>query len=471
MAINYAPVKLDPTEIEDLRSQLGGAIVLPEDDNYDEVRLLANKMHDKRPAIIARCLGVSDVIAAVNFARKHALLIAVRGGGHNVAGSGSCDDGMMIDLSLMRGVDVNPETRRVRVQGGAMLRDLDRETAVHGLAVPVGVVSETGVAGLTLGGGLGWLRRKYGLSIDNLVSVDMVTADGKFLTASETQNSELFWGIRGGGGNFGVVTTFEFQAHPIGPEVMFTVAWYPAETGNEVLPKWFDFMSSAPEEVSSSALFWSIPPIPDLPEELHGKRIVIMTALHCGDADEGERVLQPLREFGEPLVDLSGKVPFAGAQAAFDPFFPKGGQFAYFKSKFLNRFDSEVIEQLLPKAINPPHPKVLIAIWHMGGAVARVPSDKTAYIGRTWPILFSVDCLWDEAEDSEACISYAREYLAEMDKFSPGGLYVNFAGLAEEGQDLWKDAYGDQYQRLVALKNKYDPTNFFSLNQNIKPTA
>lgn len=463
--------RFEQSSIDELRTSLRGNVVLPDDNNYDEVRLLANKMHDKRPAIIARCLGVSDVIASVKFARKHEILVAVRGGGHNVGGSGSCDDGMMIDLSLMRGVDVDAEKRIVRVQGGAMLSDLDRETQVFGLAVPVGVVSETGVGGLTLGGGFGWLRRKHGLSIDNLVSVDMVTAEGEFVTASETQNQELFWGVRGGGGNFGVVTTFEFQAHPVGPEVMFTVAWYPAETAKHVMTSWRDFMATAPDEVSSNAMFWSVPAIPDLPEEIHGKRIVIMVALYSGDPDEGERVLQPLREFGEPLVDLSGKVPFVGAQAAFDPFFPKGGQYAYFKSKYLDRLDDDVIDALIPNAINPPHPKVLIALWYMGGAIANVPADKTAFRGRDAKILFSVDGLWDDAEDSDKVIAYARQYLADMDQYSPGGLYVNFAGLGEEGEALVKDAYGDHYDRLVALKNKYDPTNFFSLNQNIKPSV
>ena len=379
---------------------------------------------------------------------------------------------MMIDLSLMRGVDVDAEKRLVRVQGGAMLGDMDRETAVFGLAAPTGVVSETGVAGLTLGGGFGWLRRKYGLAIDSLVSVDMVTADGKAVTASATQNPDLFWGVRGGGGNFGVVTTFEFQAYPIPPQVYLASSWYPAEEAKDILIKWREFMETAPNEVSSAPLFWVVPPIPDIPEHLHGKRAVILNAVHCGPAEEGEALLQPLREFADSkMIDMSMPIDWPSLQSMFDPFFPKGGQFAYFKSKYLTDFSDEVIDALLPKAIDVPHPKVLIAIWHMGGAISQVPAGETAFRGRDAGILFSVDCLWDEAADSDRVIAYAREYLAEMDQFSPGGLYINFAGLGEEGEALVKDAYGDHYQRLVDLKNKYDPTNFFSLNQNIKPNV
>lgn len=463
--------QLDTVINEELRAQIRGHIVLPEDENYDEVRLLANKMHDKRPAIIIRCLGVSDVIAAIKFGRKHDLLTAVRGGGHNVGGTGSCDGGLMIDLSMMRGVDVDAEERLVRVQGGAMLRDMDRETAVFGLAVPTGVVSETGVAGLTLGGGMGWLRRKHGLSIDNLVSVDLVTADGEFITASSTQHSELFWGIRGGGGNFGIVTTFEFRAHSVPSEVFYCAPWYSVDDAKKVLSTWRKFMETAPEEVSSAPLFWMVPAIPDIPQHLHGKRFVTVNAAHCGPADVGERVLQPLRQIAEPMLDLSTRVDWVTLQSMFDPFFPKAGQYAYFKSKFLSSLNDDVIDALLPKAINPPDPKVLIAIWHMGGEMGRVPSDATAFVGREAPILFSVDCLWDDESKSKEIIRYARQYLADMNKYSPGGLYVNFAGLGEEGEALVKDAYGDQYQRLVALKNKYDPTNFFSLNQNIKPSV
>ena len=457
--------------LEAFKASLRGDLITPSDEGYDEARLIWNGMHDKRPALIARCTGVADVIDAVNFARTNNLLVAVRGGGHNVSGSGSCDGGIMIDLSLMKAVHVDPNKKTARVQGGATLGDMDRETQVFGLAAPGGNVSTTGVAGLTLGGGLGHLRRKFGLTIDNLKSVDMVTADGKFLTASENENSELFWGIRGGGGNFGVVTSFEFRLHPVGPMVTLCAPWYPVDNAKEMLAKWTKFMDDAPEEFSGLALFWTIPAAPDIPEEHHGKRAIVFAGVHCGSLEEGERVIQPLRELGTPMVDMSGPIPYVAAQAAFDPFFPKGERQYYFKSQYLKNLDDDTIDALLPLAINPPAPFVLIAIWHYGGAMQRVDNAKTAFMGREAPFLFSVDAVWDDPAQNDEVIAYSRRYLAEMEPYSTGGMYVNFAGLGEEGEDLVKSAYGANYDRLVALKNKYDPTNLFRLNQNIKPTV
>ena len=457
--------------LEAFKASLRGDLITPSDEGYDEARLIWNGMHDKRPALIARCTGVADVIDAVNFARTNNLLVAVRGGGHNVAGTGSCDGGIMIDLSLMKAVHVDPKEKTARVQGGATLGDMDRETQVFGLAAPGGNVSTTGVAGLTLGGGLGHLRRKFGLTIDNLKSVDIVTADGKFLTASENENSELFWGIRGGGGNFGVVTSFEFRLHPVGPMVTLCAPWYPVDNAKEMLAKWTKFMDEAPEEFSGLALFWTIPAAPDFPEEHHGKRALLLAGVHCGSLEEGERVIQPLRELGTPMVDMSGPMPYVAAQAAFDPFFPKGERQYYFKSQYLKNLDDDTIDALLPLAINPPAPFVLIAIWHYGGAMQRVDNAKTAFMGREAPFLFSVDAVWDDPAQNDEVIAYSRRYLAEMEPYSTGGMYVNFAGLGEEGEDLVKSAYGANYDRLVALKNKYDPTNLFRLNQNIKPTV
>ena len=457
--------------LEAFKASLRGDLITPSDEGYDEARLIWNGMHDKRPALIARCTGVADVIDAVNFARTNNLLVAVRGGGHNVSGSGSCDGGIMIDLSLMKAVHVDPNKKTARVQGGATLGDMDRETQVFGLAAPGGNVSTTGVAGLTLGGGLGHLRRKFGLTIDNLKSVDIVTADGKFLTASENENSELFWGIRGGGGNFGVVTSFEFRLHPVGPMVTLCAPWYPVDNAKEMLAKWTKFMDDAPEEFSGLALFWTIPAAPDIPEEHHGKRAIVFAGVHCGSLEEGERVIQPLRELGTPIVDMSGPIPYVVAQAAFDPFFPKGERQYYFKSQYLKNLDDDTIDALLPLAINPPAPFVLIAIWHYGGAMQRVDNAKTAFMGREAPFMFSVDAVWDDPAQNDEVIAYSRRYLAEMEPYSTGGMYVNFAGLGEEGEDLVKSAYGANYDRLVALKNKYDPTNLFRLNQNIKPTV
>lgn len=453
------------------KTALRGPLLTAQDAGYDEVRQLWNGMHDKRPALIARCTGVADVIEAVNFARTHQLLVAVRGGGHNVAGSASCNGGIMIDLSLLKGIHVDPKARRVRVQGGVTLGEMDRETQLFGLAAPAGNVSTTGVAGLTLGGGLGHLRRKYGLAIDNLLSVDLVTADGQCLTASDQENSDLFWGIRGGGGNFGVVTSFEFRLHPVGPMVTLCAPWYAVDKADELLAKWSAFMATAPEEFTSFAAIWTIPAAPGFPEEHHGKRALVLAGVHCGPLDEAERLIQPLRQWDTPLLDMSGPLPWTAVQAAFDPFFPKGQRQYYFKSRYLKSLDSATIAALLPRAINPPAPPILIAIWHNGGAMQRVKSTDTAFVGREAPFLFSVDAIWDDPAQTDAVLAYSRGFLAAMEPYSTGNLYVNFAGLGEEGEKLVQDAYGANYQRLVALKNKYDPTNLFRLNQNIKPTV
>jgi FAD/FMN-containing dehydrogenase len=471
MTTTGEPIVLDEDTLQGFRASLRGKLLIPSDEGYDEARQLWNGMHDKRPALIARCTGVADVMDAVNFARTHHLLVAVRGGGHNVAGSASCDGGMMIDLSLMKGIHVDAKAKTARIQGGATLGDMDRETQVFGLAAPGGNVSTTGVAGLTLGGGLGHLRRKYGLAIDNLQSVDLVTADGMFLTASEQENSELFWGIRGGGGNFGVVTSFEFRLHPVGPLVTLCAPWYPVEDAKELLAKWSDFMHTAPDEFSSIAAIWAVPAAPGIPEEHHGKRALLLVGVHCGPLEEGEQLIQPLRELGTPLLDMSGPIAWTAVQAVFDPFVPKGQRHYYFKSRYLNSLDSDTIAALLPRAIHPPAPSVLIAIWHLGGAMQRVKSTETAFMGREAPFLFSVDAIWDDAAQTDEVLAYSRAFLAEMAPYSPGGLYVNFAGLGEEGERLVQDAYGANYKRLVALKNKYDPTNLFRLNQNIKPTV
>ena len=463
--------KLSETAVAEFKTGFRGALIMPGDARYDEARLIWNGIHDKRPALIARCTGAADVIAAVNFARTNNLLVAVRGGGHNIAGTGSCDGGIVIDLSAMTGVHVDAKARTARAQGGATWGDVDRETQVFGLATAGGIVSTTGIGGLTLGGGLGHLRRKYGLTIDNLLSVDIVTADGQFLTASETENTELFWGIRGGGGNFGVVTSFEFRVHPVGPIVMLCAPWYPVEDAKKILSVWREFMKTAPEELSSNAAFWSVPAIPDIPVELHNKRALIIAAVYCGPAEEGERIVQPLRELATPLLDLSGRVPWTAVQTAFDPFFPKAKRQYYFKSRYLSNLNDDTLDALIPRASNPPVPSILVVLWHYGGAMSRVPTDATAFMGRSAPFLLSVDTIWDNPADKERVIAYARRFLADMEPYSPGGLYVNFAGLGEEGESLVRAAYGAHYDRLVALKNKYDPTNLFRLNQNIKPTV
>ena len=460
---------LAPKLIEEFSAKLCGKLLSGSDNEYDEARQLWNGMHDKKPALIAQCSGVADVIYSVNFARENNILVSVRGGGHNVAGSASNDGGLMIDLSQMKAIRVDPENKTAHVQGGATLGELDHETQAFGLVAPAGVVSTTGVAGLTLGGGLGWLRKKYGLTIDNLISVDIVTADGQFQTANKNRNTDLFWAVRGGGGNFGIVTSFEFQLHPVGPMVTLCAPFYPAEEAGKILPAWKDYMDSSPGEVSSSAMFWTIPPAPDFPEEVHGRRVLILTAVHCGPTQEGEKILQPLRELSTPLVDLSTPLPWVILQTMFDPFFPKGEQLYYFKSTYINDLDAKTIDMIVPKASNPPQPMILIAIWHLGGKMSRISDEETAFTGRQSNYLFSVDAIWSDPEANKKVIAYAREFLDDLKAFSPGGLYVNFAGLGEEGENLVKAAYGKNYKRLAAIKTKYDSKNFFCLNQNIKP--
>ena len=464
-----AETVLEEAAVEEFKSSLRGELLRPGDDGYDKARAIWNGMIDKRPALIARCSGAADVIDAVNFARTHNLLLAVRGGGHNVAGNAVCDGGLMIDLSLMKGVRVDPGKRIAWAQGGVTWGDLDRETQAFGLATPGGVVSTTGIAGLTLGGGFGWLRRKYGLSVDNLRSVDIVSADGQFLTASDTENTDLFWAVRGGGGNFGVVTSFEFSLHPVGPLVMLAVAMYPAEKATAFAPRWREFMAKAADEVSSQMAFWSIPDIEAFPENARGKPVVIFLAVYAGPVEEGQQILQPLREFGTPLVDLSGPTPFTSVQSAFDPFFPKGERQYYWKSLYLDSLSDDAIAAIAARAIDRPSPMTLVNVWSMGGAMSRVPAEETAFGDRSAAFLLEISSTWADPQDSGRNIGWTRDFWADMKRFSSGGVYLNFPGLGEEGEDLVRAAYGANYERLVALKNKYDPQNLFRLNQNIKP--
>jgi FAD/FMN-containing dehydrogenase len=461
---------LDESAVADLQANLRGTILLPSDPHYDAVRQVWNGLIDRRPALIIRCTGAADVIDAVNFARTHDLVVSVRGGGHNVAGNAVCDGGLMIDLSLMKGIRVDPQARTVYAQGGVTWGDLDRETQVFGLAAPGGVVSTTGIAGLTLGGGLGWLRSKYGLSCDNLLAVDIVTADGQLRSASATENPDLFWGMRGGGGNFGIVTSFHYRLHPVGPTVMMCVTMYPVVEAPGILRAWRDFVATAPDEISSQAYFWNVPEVEAFPAEIRSQPVIIVTAMYAGSADEGERVLQPLRTFAIPLLDLSGQMPYQTAQTLFNPFLPKGERYYYFKSTDLARLDDAVCDAIVACAHSRPVSSVLLAIWHYGGAMRRVRAQDSAFGSRETPFLFSVDSIWDNLLETERVIAWSREAIASMQPYTSGGMYVNFAGFGEEGEALVRSAYGANYDRLVALKNTYDPSNLFRLNQNIKPT-
>ena len=445
-------------------------LLRPGDAGYEEARLLWNGLIDKRPALIARCAGVADVIDSVNFARENDSLVAVRGGGHNVAGNAVCDGGLVIDLSPMKGIRVDSERRTVRAEGGATLGDIDRETQVFGLATPLGVVSETGIAGLTLGGGIGWLRRKYGLSSDNLASVDVVTADGRFLTASETENEDLFWGIRGGGGNFGVVTSFEYRMYPVGPEVTFCFVLYPGDRAREVLRFGEEYVAEAPDEVSPVGVLGRVPSVEIFPERWHGEPFVAFLAMYLGDVEEGERVLRPLRELGGPIADLSARMPYTEAQAVLDEDYPNGWHY-YWKSVNVDGLGDEVIERLVEHAWAAPSGHSTIDVWYQGGAMAQVGAAETAFGDRSSPILLGIEANWEDPQDDEANLAWVRSCFSDMRRFSDGGMYLNFPGFLEEGEQLLRDAYGENYERLVALKNKYDPTNLFRLNQNVKPTA
>ncbi len=457
--------------IQELKAQMRGQVLCRGDDEYDATRRIWNGMIDKKPLLIARCSGLADVIDAVNFGRENKLDIAIRGGGHNVAGNAVCDDGLMIDLSMMNGVRVDAEARTAWVQGGAKLGDLDRETQLYGLAAPAGVVSHTGVAGLTLGGGTGWLSGKYGLTVDNLLSVELVSADGRIVKASQNENPDLFWGLQGGGGNFGVATAFEFQLHPVGPNIVRAAVMYPAESAPEILRKWRALLPSLPDEVTSLAILWCIPDVDDFPEELRGQRVVVVFGVYSDDVDEGEKIVQPLRELGSPLLDMSGVLPFTEQQKTFDPFVPMHELQYYWKSLELDTIDDKVIEDIISNADSRPT-KTLIVIQAMKGAYSRVATEATAYGDRSLPYLLEINAIWDNPEDNVNNIAWTRNFWGKMKiHSSSGGVYLNHPGFGEEGEELVKAAYGKNYQRLVELKNKYDPNNLFHMNQNIVPTA
>jgi FAD/FMN-containing dehydrogenase len=462
--------QLDAQAVAGLLERVRGAVLTPGDPGYDEAREIWNALIDRQPALIVQCSGAADVVDAVNFAREQRLVLSIKAGGHNVAGNAVNDGGLVIDLSQMRGVHVDPETQTARVQGGATWGDLDRETQLFGLAVPGGVVSTTGVAGLTLHGGVGHLRRKHGLSIDNIVSVDIVTADGQFRRASATENEDLFWAVRGAGSNFGVVTSFEFQAHPVGPMVFVGAIFYPFEEAKSILPAWRDFMATAPEELSSLAICWSVPPHPPFPPEIHGAPVVVVAAAYSGPVEEGERVVQPLRELAEPVVDASGPWPWLGLQSGFDAIFPKG-ELRYWKSRAVSELSDEVIGEINSLASRRPTPLSDIVVWHHGGAMSRVAEENTAYGGRDVQFLVTAEASWTDPAQTDEAIDWAREVWDAMEPYTTGAVYLNFPGLGEEKDDLARAGYGANYDRLTALKAKYDPDNLFRMNINIPPAG
>jgi FAD/FMN-containing dehydrogenase len=456
--------------VRDLEASLHGEVLRPGDAGYDEARRVWNGMIDRHPALIVRTADVEDVVRAVDFGRTHHLLTAVRGGGHNVAGHATGDGCLVIDLSPMKEVEVDPQDRVVCVAGGATLGDVDPITQQHGLAVPFGVVSQTGVAGLTLGGGLGWLRSKHGLTVDSFIEAEVVTADGRVVTASERENPDLLWGLRGGGGNFGIVTTFTYRAHPVGPEVFFTAVFHHGDQAVEALQRYRAFNASAPDEVSTLASLGIFPEgAEEFPEEVHSLPFVAFIGLYAGPVDEGRRVLAPLRELSEPLVDFSGPTTYVQAQQFFDADYPAGELRYYWKSLNLMALSDAAIERIVAHARKQPSPLSTTDLWPIRGAVKRVPDEETAFYGRQADLLLNVEANWEQPAADEANVRWARDAVAAMETYSDGSRYLNFPGFQEEGDAMMRAAFGPGYERLVALKQTYDPANFFRLNQNIKP--
>jgi FAD/FMN-containing dehydrogenase len=470
VTIGGVETDLPSAVVEDFASSLRGELIRPGDRAYEPAREIWNGMIDRRPALVARCAGAEDVVAAVNFARENELRLAVRGGGHGVAGHALCDDGLVIDLSEMRAVEVDPERRTARAQGGCTLGDVDRETQRYGLATPLGVVTETGIAGLTLSGGIGHLRRKHGLSCDNLVSAQLVTADGSILTASEGEDEDLFWAIRGGGGNFGVVTSFEYRLHRVGPEVSVCFVLYPADRAKEVLQSCERYLSEAPEDIAPLAFFGRVPEAEEFPPESHGEPYITLLALHPGDPGEGERILRPLREIADPIADLSGPMPYTEAQAILDEDYPDGWRY-YWKSINVPELSNELIDRLAEHAAAAPSHHSTIDIWYQGGAMARVGEEETAFANRSAPYLLGIEGNWEEESGSEQNVAWVRDTFADMRSFSEGGVYLNFPGFLEEGEQLLHEGYGKNYDRLAEIKAKYDPGNLFRLNANIEPRS
>jgi FAD/FMN-containing dehydrogenase len=456
---------LGEATVRELRDSLRGELVLPGDDAYDEARSVWNGIIDRRPALIARCTGTRDVIAAIGFARSEGLTVAVRGGGHNVAGNATCDGGLVIDLSPMKGVRVDPEARTVRAQGGLTWGELDAETQAFGLATTGGLVTTTGVAGFTLGGGIGWMMRKHGLACDNLISADLVTADGQTVRASETENPELLWGLRGGGGNFGIVTEFEFRLHPVSQIYGGLLGW-PAAAARDVLRAWRDWtLTSPPDELCTMAAFLYAPPEPFVPEEVQGTPIFGLACFHL-DPDRAEEDFQPLRDLG-PAVDVLGPMPYPAIQGMFDAGTPRGSH-NYWRSGFVDELSDEAIDTIIAHTDGIPFPMGQVHIHQMGGAMSRVGDGATAFGSRKSPFLMNYIGLWLDPSQDEANTAWCKRASDAMASYSTGARYVNF--LADEGDAGVRSAYeSETFTRLQNLKTRYDPTNFFRLNQNIKP--
>lgn len=458
-------VVLDDKALEQFLAQVRGPLLRPGDAGYDAARQVWNAMIDRQPALIVQCTGTADVMAAVRFAAAHDLLVSVRGGGHNIAGSAVCDGGLMIDLSMMRGVHVDPETRIARVQGGATWGDLDHESQAFGLATPGGVISTTGVAGLTLGGGMGWLSRRFGLSADNLRAADVVTAAGNRVMASDQENEDLFWAIRGGGGNFGIVTSFEFTLHEVGPLVLAGPTIHRLADASRVLRQYRDFAREAPRACCVWAVLLTAPPLPFLPERFHGTKIVSLFQCYSGDVEQGEQVLAPLRTFGDPIADAVAPMPYTVVQRLLDLQYVRGKR-NYWKSHNFTDLSDSALDLLIAYAQTFPTPESDMVIHHLGGAINDRAPDATAYPHRDISFAVTPGARWQDPAQDGACIGWLQDWHAALAPYASGGAYVNFIS---ERQGEQHRAYGTNYERLTQLKARYDPTNLFRMNQNIEP--
>jgi FAD/FMN-containing dehydrogenase len=450
---------------DNLRSKVKGAVMVPGDAAYEDARRVWNAMIDRRPAVIVRCADATDVAPAISFARQNKLDISVRGGGHHIAGHSVSEGGLVIDFSGMRSVQVDAGARRAYVQPGATLGDFDRAVQAHGLATPVGINSTTGIAGLTLGGGFGWLTREYGMTIDNLVAADLVLADGRQVRASENQNQDLFWAIRGGGGNFGVVTQFEFQLHPVGPNVFAGLIVFPFQHAKQVLTQYREFVAAAPVRLNVWVVLRQAPPLPFLPSDAHGKEVVVLAVFYDGDPGEGERLIQPLRHFGNVLGEHVGPMPYTQWQQAFDPLLTPGAR-NYWKSHNFTQISDGVLDTMIEYAGKLPSPHCEVFLGMLAGAANEVPVSATAYSARDAKFVINVHGRWQEAEQDDDCIAWSRAFFNAAAPYASSGAYVNFM-TADEGERV-ATAYGANYTRLLEIKQRYDQENIFHFNQNIQ---
>ena len=460
-------VSLTADVFRKFKESLRGELILADEPGYEDARSVWNAMIDRRPALIARCLGVADVLTAVNFAREHGIALSIKGGGHNISGLAVCDGGLMLDMSRMRGVWVDPTARIARAQAGCLLGDVDRETQLHGLAAVLGFVSATGVAGLTVGGGFGYLTRRFGWTSDNVTSMEVVTAEGRIVRASEKENSDLFWGLRGGGGNFGVVTGFDYQLYPVGPEVIAGAIAWRADSASQVLEMCRTLMEKAPPELVCVAGLRMAPPAPWLSKDVHGKPIVALFVCHSGSIDEGEKLVAPIKAFGSPVGDIVQRRPYVSQQSLLDATQPKGRRY-YWKSEYLPRLEPDLLGAAIrhAQAIVSPHSAIIL--FPLDGALNRLPENQSAVGNRDTAWVLNVTASWEKAEDDKTNIEWARAAWRDMRGFSTGGTYVNFL-TEEEGDERIRAAYGNNYNRLVEIKSKWDPGNLFCMNKNIRP--